>query len=165
MKSQDIFLDGVNVTVFANGIIVVKNTIKIPHKNSDGYLCLRVKPCGKIYKVHRLVAMAFIPNPDNKPQVNHIDGNKTNNNISNLEWVTAKENVRHAWEHGLAKPLYSAKSKHKTPVSQYDICGNFLGFYATIRDAAKATGTNEDCISDVINKRQITAGGFIWVKQ
>jgi hypothetical protein len=74
-----------------------------PNKNT-GYhsVVLRAKNLKPISKnVHRLVAEHYIPNPDNKPQVNHKDGNKNNNSISNLEWMTHSENQRHAWEIGL----------------------------------------------------------------
>ena len=66
-------------------------------ETSKGYLRVYLSKNGKRkhHKVHRLVARAFIPNPDNKPQVNHIDGNKHNNSITNLEWVTDEENKLH----------------------------------------------------------------------
>lgn len=79
--------------------------IKAPHRLKGGYLVINVNVNGKHTTglVHRLVASAFVPNPDNKPEVNHIDGNKENNCADNLEWVTPKENIAHARKTGLLK--------------------------------------------------------------
>lgn len=81
--------------------------------NYKGYYCIRISYKGTLYRyrVHRLVAMLFIPNPDNKLEVNHIDGDKSNNTVWNLEWATRVENVRHAQNTGLIpKKWYFAKN-------------------------------------------------------
>ena len=88
----------------------VSNKYLKQYVTMKGYCGISIRPNGRkgkciTLKIHRLVAEAFIPNPDNKPFVNHIDGNKQNNNVSNLEWCTAKENTTHAIQHGLIKPL------------------------------------------------------------
>jgi len=67
---------------------------------SGGYISAHLRS-GKDYKVHRLVAKTFIPNPDNLPQVNHKDGNKKNNHVDNLEWISRSGNIRHAYDNGL----------------------------------------------------------------
>lgn len=81
--------------------------------NQKGYRLIRVTINRKKHtiRVHREVAKAFIPNPDNKPQVNHIDGNKNNNNVENLEWCTNQENADHAIENGLWENVFKASRK------------------------------------------------------
>jgi len=75
------------------------------HVSNSGYARVELfsNGSGRKFSVHRLVATAFVPNPHNKPQVNHIDGNKLNNAASNLEWVTQSENQKHAYAIGLQK--------------------------------------------------------------
>ena len=82
-----------------------------PRKNRDGYFYVGLYKNGvcKMHKIHRLVSLAFIPNPENKRTVNHIDGIKINNFDSNLEWCSQKENVRHAWSNGLQKAIKGSK--------------------------------------------------------
>ena len=85
-------------------IYSVKSKRFIGHQNAYGYnrVSLQVgKYKYKTFLIHRLVAEAYIPNPDNKPFVNHIDGNKQNNCVENLEWVTQQENAMHAYKHNL----------------------------------------------------------------
>lgn len=76
-----------------------KGRISNGHNHASGYKWISIYP--KQYLIHRLVALVFLQNPNNKPQVNHIDGNKHNNNLSNLEWCTNQENSQHAHNIGL----------------------------------------------------------------
>lgn len=90
-----------------SGKFIFKDKILKPSITNWGYkrVVLQYKGNRKHMRVHRLVAMSFITNPDNKPQINHLDGNKLNNCINNLEWCTAKENHHHAIKNNL-KPIH-----------------------------------------------------------
>lgn len=110
--------------------------------------------------IHRLLALAYIPNPNNLPQVNHIDGNKTNNSLDNLEWVSAKTNTQHAIDIGLTCP--SKRHPSNAPVIQYDLLGGYLQEHRSLHDAERATGVAWQNISKVCRSIRKTAGGFKW---
>lgn len=82
-----------------------KRDVLIPQTNPGGYYTVTLynENGPKIFTIHRLVANAFIPNPFNKPQINHINGFKRDNRLDNLEWCTAEENMQHAFQTGLGK--------------------------------------------------------------
>ena len=91
-------LDISDYEITRDGQVINKHTGRPVKGQPNGKGYLRVCISGKLQFIHRLVAQRYIPNPENKPQVNHIDGNKCNNSVENLEWVTNKENRKHAVE-------------------------------------------------------------------
>jgi hypothetical protein len=137
-----------------------------------GYQRVNVYRSGKLYRksIHRLVLFAFIPNddPEKKVQVNHIDGNKTNNNLHNLEWCTRSENITHAIKTGL-----QTRFGRQRNVIQMSKDGKIIARYSSARDAERKTGIKESKIScvctgkkykrkDGYHEKRYTAGGFKW---
>lgn len=95
--------------VFKNGVNLIK--LSYVHKNKYKRISMSNKDGIKYFSIHRLVAIAFVINPLNKEDVNHIDGDKMNNNVNNLEWVTRKENIEHSWKMGLQQNMLNAHRK------------------------------------------------------
>lgn len=140
-----------------------------PTLHHTGYLVVQLSK--KPYKtsvVHRLVAKAFIPPVKGKTCVNHIDGNKTNNRVENLEWVTRAENTHHAIRSGLMHPRNTPKRFGKdNPTSkavlQYDTDGNFIKKWDSQSDAARHYSAKSSTISNCIDKPSKLFNGFMWV--
>lgn len=102
---------------------------------------------------HRLLALAFIPNPLNKPQVNHIDTNRSNNHYSNLEWCTASENVRHSVEVGFRRPEYRKPSPKRLLSDEQVKEILLLQSKMTMTSIAKKYGVGQRAIMDIANNR------------
>lgn len=151
-----------------NGEVFNSIGVKLkPNKLINGYLRIEMRNKGLKVKVrlHRLVAQYFIPNPENKPQVNHLDGNKDNNNYLNLQWCTNQENMIHAVKAGLtnysgikSKAKYNGLQPFKR-VRQLDLSGKIINRFSTVKEAKRTTGIQ---ISGALSGRYKTAGGYIW---
>ena len=132
----------------------VSERILKPSINSRGYMLVILSKNGeyKSGKVHRLVAQSFIPNTENKPQVNHIDENKTNNMASNLEWVTVKENINHGTR--------TERTSHK--IKAIDIANGEYNYYNSISECARYLGIHKSNISQQLKGKRRVVGGYVF---
>ena len=138
-------------------------------RSSSGYYHVQLykdgKPTTKL--VHSLVASAFVDNPFGKPEVNHIDGDKSNNKSTNLEWVTKSENLKHADRIGLRvspmKGITGALNHQSKPVLQYDLQGNFIKKWDCRAEAARFYNIAKERIGHCVNGKTKTCIGFVWI--
>ena len=129
-----------------------------------GYPIIGLSKNGKLRTrtIHRLVAETFIENPHNYNVINHIDCNKSNNNVNNLEWCTQKHNVRESFRNGLQKAPKGKESTSSKKVRQYDLEGNFIKEWDCTMDIQRSLEISNQLISLCCLGKQRNSNGYIW---
>jgi hypothetical protein len=139
---------------------ILSPAFKSKEGNSYAFVNIYHNGIGKIKYIHRLVAIAFLPNPLNKETVNHIDGNKSNNCLSNLEWATYAENNKHAVDTGLKTRTRGLK------VLQISLSGIEINSFVSVSEASRQTGVCRgsiaECVKPFRTNQGHSAGGFKW---
>ena len=167
-----------NYLIYEDGRVWSNKTHKFlkPARMTTGYETVELfnKSGSKRFSIHRLVAIAFLPNPNNYPQVNHKDEIKHHNNVENLEWCTAKYNIH--YNGGVAKrrssrsypkeqfrelALKASRTKWKTTY-QYDLENNLIAVFKNAQEASRQTGITHSSICRCCSGERKTAGKFIW---
>ena len=126
--------------------------------NENGYRRVQLSKNGKIkcFQVHRLVALAFVPNIENKTQVNHIDENKENNKADNLEWVTARENNNYGMHN------HKVSVAKGMAVEAYNEAGKKVSEFHSMNEASRRMGISYQSIYSCVKGKQRKAGGYTW---
>lgn len=169
------FKENPNYIIYSDGRIYSKFKKKFMRQSitNKGYLMVSLYDGTgkrKFYLVHRLVAMTFIPNPDNKPCVDHLDGNRLNCNVNNLCWVTYSENnmnpitrKRNKQNHvNVMAGRFGKLHPKSIPVLCYSTNGIFIAKYDGLREASRQTNVNRGDIGSCCRGKRKTAGNYIW---
>ncbi len=146
------------------------DVLKPQISKSNGYVYQMLYKNGKekLLRVHRLVAMAFLPNPNNLPQVNHKDGNKQNNSVDNLEWCEQSDNMKHAYKNGLQIPSENQRKAiiNTNKLKQKKVCqikdGEIINTFSGISEASRQTKISISCISRCCNLKRKSTNGYEW---
>ncbi len=162
---KDTYIYGEQYQVSQTGLVRNKITghILTPQKDNKGYLRVRLSFHNKksSAKVHRLVAVAFIPNPYNKPQVNHRDANKENNAVGNLEWITNYENMQHAIRNGLTNHVEYAGRKKRAVIGT-SLDGKHIVKFSSLSEAAKTCRISRSNLCNTLKGKRKMCGGYTW---
>lgn len=144
-------VNGNEYTRFFKEKILKQNSKESEYKNVH----LRKDLKNKTFKTHRLVAIHFIPNPDNKPEVNHINGIKSDNRVKNLEWCTSSENSKHALKTGLTKIQYGSETTNSklTEIQVLEIRKLYETTNMTNSEIGKLFGVNQPAISKIVHRK------------
>jgi hypothetical protein len=138
---------------------VPNNRKELPHSTKTRYIQVGIN--GSPEDIHRILAILFIPNPDNLPMVNHKDGNKHNYSLDNLEWVTGKQNSEHAIATGLeVKQSGGRVDRRSKVIHQIDkVSGNVVGIYYGTREASKEAGIDRRWLQRILSGKEFSTQG------
>lgn len=145
--------------------------MKKQNYDDDGYLniCLYKEGKPNMFRVHRLVADAFLPNPENKPEINHKDTHTDNNHVSNLEWCTRSENMLHAFRHGKATPHSSLSAARSISIEKRSIpvtCIELNRTFPSMTEAERVTGVALEMIRySIRNKIAVCKKQYTFIKE
>lgn len=157
--------------VDANKHLVRERILKQSNRGNGYNVVVLYSKGHKMFAVHRLVALAFIPNPDGLPQINHKNEIKTDNRVENLEWCTARQNANYGTNRErisrtrkCSKRCKDDVERRKRQIEQYDLSGNFIRRYDSISDAKIENGipVNNGSLNACLKGKQKTAYNYVW---
>ena len=146
------------VSNFGNIKNIKKDKLMSLYPKNNGYIAVKLSKNGKSFecKVHRLVALEFVDNPNNLPFINHKDEIKSNNYSDNLEWCDSLYNNTYGTR------CFRQSESMKVSIKQYSLDNVFIKEYSSIKEAGEYTNNNPDSISNCLSGRSKTSGGYIW---